>query len=67
MEEVLTEFLNYYFNSGERHRRLVGAMCQQVSVHPKIEVIEQSHQSFVRGLELYRMRDDKGYSLTYCI
>lgn len=66
-EEVLTEFLNYYAESGERRRRIVGAMCEQVLVHPKITVIAQTHENFMKGLDLYRQREDKGYSLTDCI
>ena len=66
-EEVLTEFLNYYAEAGECRRRIVGAMCEQVLTHPNITVIRQSHESFSQGLELYRQREDKGYSLTDCI
>lgn len=66
-EEVLTEFLNYFAESGERRRRIVGAMCEQVLTHPNITVILQTHESFSQGLDLYRQRDDKGYSLTDCI
>jgi len=66
-EEVLTEFLNYYAESGERRRKIVGAMCEQVLVHPNIKVIAQTHESFLRGLDLFRQREDKGYSLTDCI
>ena len=66
-EEVLTEFLNYYAEAGTRRRRIVGAMCEQVLAHPNITVIPQTHESFSKGLELYRSREDKGYSLTDCI
>jgi predicted nucleic acid-binding protein len=66
-EEVLTEFLNYYAGTGERRRRIVGAMCEHVLVHPKITVIAQTHDSFLKGLNLFRQREDKGYSLTDCI
>jgi predicted nucleic acid-binding protein len=30
-------------------------------------VIPQSHESFLAGLDLYRARPDKGYSLTDCV
>jgi predicted nucleic acid-binding protein len=66
-EEVLTEFLNYYAEAGTRRRRIVGAMCEQVLLHPNIFVVPQSSASFSQGLQLYRQRDDKGYSLTDCI
>lgn len=34
---------------------------------PSVTVIPQSRESFLSGLELYRDRSDKGYSLTNCI
>ena len=63
----MTEFLNYYAEAGTRRRKIVGAMCEQVLAHPNITVIPQSHESFLQGLELFRQREDKGYSLTDCI
>jgi uncharacterized protein len=66
-EEVLTEFLNYFAESGKSRRRIVGAMCEQVLVHPNITVVPQTHESFLQGLDLFRRREDKGYSLTDCI
>lgn len=30
-------------------------------------MVEQTHQSFLLGLDLYQNRLDKGYSLTDCI
>ena len=35
--------------------------------NPALLVIPQSRESFLAGLELYRARPDKGYSLTDCI
>ena len=66
-EEVLTEFLNFYAEAGNHRRRIVGAMCRQVLLHPNITVVSQSHESFSKGFDLYRQREDKGYSLTDCI
>ena len=66
-EEALTEFLNFYAETGQHRRKIVGAMCEQVLVHPNVNVISQSHNSFLEGFELYRQREDKGYSLTDCI
>lgn len=66
-EEVLTEFLNFYAEAGKHRRRIVGSMCGQVLVHPNITVVSQSNESFSQGFELYRQREDKGYSLTDCI
>ena len=66
-EEVLTEFLNFYAEAGIYRRRIVGAMCEQVLLHPQIIVVSQSDESFSQGFGLYRQREDKGYSLTDCI
>jgi len=56
-EEVLTEFLNFYAEAGKHRRRIVGAMCGQVLLHPNITVVSQSHESFSQGFELYRHRE----------
>ena len=32
-----------------------------------VQLVRQSHDSFMAGLELYGARPDKGYSLTDCI
>jgi len=66
-EEVLTEFLNFYAEAESYRRRIVGAMCEQVLLHPNITVVSQPHESFSQGFELYRQREDKGYSLIDCI
>ena len=66
-EEVLTEFLNFYAEAGMHRRKIVGAMCEEVLLHPNITVISQSHESFSQGFDLYRQREDQGYSLTDCI
>ena len=66
-EEVLTEFLNFYAEAGRHRRRIVGAMCEQIMRYPNINVVAQTHESFSQGVEFYRQREDKGYSLTDCI
>ena len=65
--EVLTEYLNYF---AERDNRLRFAALENVANirrNPNVRVIPQSAESFEAGLELYRARPDKGYSLTDCI
>jgi predicted nucleic acid-binding protein len=42
-------------------------MCEQILLYPHVTVMPQTHESFSQGLELYRQREDKGYSLTDCI
>ena len=66
-EEVLTEFLNAMSDGGPWVRIRAYEMALKILASPKIEVIPQSHESFLQGLELYSRRRDKGYSLTDCI
>ena len=66
-EEVLTEFLNYFADSGTHRRSIAVEMCDQVLIHPNVTVVPQSHETFLKGLDLYKNRLDKGYSLTDCV
>ena len=42
-------------------------VVRQIMGNPQVEVVPQEHVSFVKGLELYEERADKGYSLVDCI
>lgn len=66
-EEVLTEVLTFYAESGSSMRRRTVAFIDSILNNDGIQVSEQTHQSFQDGLALYRQRPDKGYSLTDCI
>jgi predicted nucleic acid-binding protein len=66
-DEVLTEYLTFFCASPEFVRREVALAVEDILQDPSIEVISQSHASFVAGLQLYKSRPDKGYSLTDCI
>jgi predicted nucleic acid-binding protein len=66
-EEVLTEVLTFYSNSGSRQRKRTVNFINQIMNNPAVQVIPQDHESFVAGLNLYEKRLDKGYSLTDCI
>ena len=48
-------------------RRRAGDNAAALLRDPRVIVIPQSRESFMAGLELYRARPDKGYSLTDCI
>ena len=65
-DEVLDEFLAY-FSGDPALRRSAVATVERLLAEPGYTVIPQSRQSFLAGLELYRSRPDKGYSLTDCI
>ena len=64
-EEVLTEYLNYFAGSKNRGRATV--IAEDILDDPKVLVFPQTPDSFQAGLNLYRARPDKGYSLTDCI
>lgn len=66
-ESVLIEVLNYLGEYGERFRIRPAQMIQTVVNSSELEVIEQTRESFLAGVELYEARPDKGYSLTDCI
>ncbi len=66
-DEVLVELLAFYSKSGAQLRQRAGHLARDILESPEIEVIEQSHRSFLKGLERYENRLDKGYSLTDCI
>jgi uncharacterized protein len=66
-EEVLTEFLNFYSESGEYMRTKASDLTRSVLLDPLIEIISPIESTFLDGLEFYESRPDKGYSLTDCI
>jgi uncharacterized protein len=66
-EEVPTEFLNFFSAKGAAMRRMADELVQRISRNPNITVLPQTRDSFRRGLQLYRDREDKEYSLTDCI
>lgn len=66
-DAVLIETLNYFAEAGERMRRAAAELCDQALVHPHTIVLPQTRQTFGSGLDFYKARSDKGYSLTDCI
>jgi predicted nucleic acid-binding protein len=66
-EEVLTEFLAAMSAGGPKIRRQAVKMVRAILAAPDVEVIPQSHESFLKGLDMYEQRPDKAYSLTDCI
>lgn len=55
-EEVLTEFLTAVSAHGDRTRRLACRLVREILNDSEIEVISQSHESFLAGLALYERR-----------
>jgi len=66
-DEVLVEFLNYFSGKGSKLRELAARMARSILDDPNVRVVQQTRESFLSGLELYRQRVDKKYSLVDCI
>ncbi len=66
-DDVLVELLAFYSKSGFQLRQRTTKLIRGILNCSDIQVISQSHESFLNGLELYENRLDKGYSLTDCI
>jgi predicted nucleic acid-binding protein len=65
-DEVLTEFLA--FCAADSLLRVEAAMAVHDILNASdVVVLPQTRRSFLSGLDLYRRRPDKGYSLTDCI
>src|SRR5579883_3247081 len=66
-DEVLCETLNFFSGYGESIRRNTVAKVRAILINLNIEIVSQTHSSFLDGLALYESRLDKGYSLTDCV
>jgi len=66
-EEVLSEFLTAVCARGDHARRLACRSVREILTGSGVEVVAQSHESFLAGLALYERRPDKQYSLVDCI
>jgi predicted nucleic acid-binding protein len=65
-DEVLDEVLAHLSGFGPTMRLRTAAIIRQILIHPDVEVVPQSRQSFLDALALYEARLDKDYSLTDC-
>ena len=50
-----------------RNRSVFLGIYDRLQTAPNVEIVEASHVSWVAGLDLYRKRRDKDWSLTDCI
>jgi predicted nucleic acid-binding protein len=66
-DEVLAEYLTFFSTAPESLRREAAESVEGILANPVIRVIPQSRESFLAGLQLYRARPDKGYSLVDCV
>jgi predicted nucleic acid-binding protein len=65
-EAVLTEFLNALADKGPHVRAAAVEMVETIMNSSQVTVIPQSRRTFNRSLTFYKVRPDKGYSLTDC-
>ncbi len=57
-EEVLGELLTYFSKRGTFLRQRVVALVKELMTQTNMEIIPQSHDSFVKGLELFEQRPE---------
>lgn len=66
-DEVLSEYLTFFCATPEYMRHKAALNIQEILRDSTVRVVPQSRESFLAGLEFYRARPDKGYSLTDCV
>lgn len=66
-DAVLSEVLNYFSGYGEVTRHEISSIIRDILSDSGFKVIDQTRDMFLKGLEFYSLRLDKGYSLTDCI
>jgi len=66
-DEVLTKFLAALSGAASPVRLRAARFVRGILSDPEIQVIPQSRDSFLTGLQFYEARPDKRYSLTDCI
>ena len=66
-DEILTEFLTGVSKGGAAIREKADAAVQEMLRDGNIRVVPQTRPSFLDGLDRFRRRLDKAYSLQDCI
>jgi uncharacterized protein len=66
-DEVLAEYLTFFSGGSAAIRDRVGLNVAALIASMEVRIVPQSRESFLAGLELYRARPDKSYSLTDCV
>ena len=57
----------YFCDFGPELRLKAAVAIELILADPNTEVISISHEIFLQGVDLYKKRPDKSYSLTDCI
>lgn len=66
-EEVLVEFLTFVRRAGPQARLGAAAYVDALRHKPGVTIVPHTRQLFDAGLDLYRSRADKSYSMTDCM
>jgi predicted nucleic acid-binding protein len=66
-DEVLTEYRTFFASASPRACQAAVDLVERLLQSPSIRVIPQTRDSFQAGLELYKLRPDKQFSLVDCI
>jgi predicted nucleic acid-binding protein len=66
-DEVLAEYLTFFAGARSSIRDRAGRNVAALIDSLEARIVPQSRESFLAGLELYRARPDKGYSMVDCI
>lgn len=66
-DAVLIEVLTFFGEHGAIMRVKAAAAVEIILQDENTEVLPLSHEDFLQGLEFYKARPDKGYSLIDCI
>ena len=64
-DEVLSEVVTLLSARGRRH--MASEVVRAILSDPDVRVVEQSRESFLRGLAYFEQRQEREYSLTDCI
>ena len=66
-ESVLIEVLNYFSEFRADIKNKIANAVEEILRDDETLVLLHNHEDFLKALELYKSRLDKGYSLTDCI
>ena len=66
-ESVLIEVLNYFSGFRAEMKNYVADFVEETLQDEDILVLLHNHDDFLKALQLYKSRLDKGYSLTDCV
>jgi len=65
-DEVLAEYLTFFAGARPSIRDRAGRNVAALLDNLEVRIVPQSRETFLAGLQLYRARPDKGYSLVDC-